>query len=847
MTDILNLNLNDFRKQFIKLSEEEQEKIILNDNFINCDENKVIFAFNTTSNNNKNNFVINSKLLLKLLKSVLTKPSKINIIEPNYQKLIICNINPFLELNDDELFSLIKSMKIDIYKSFIKRLNNYIYDNDIDTDNYKINKIKEFYQTKNFDFVYQYLNQKINIKDEKLIKQLALNFYNRNRNIFELYRIETKEQAFIYNRFGIIVNKELFEISYENNNEYEKYNISLDLLNTLNSKHVIKIMNELKRKGDISDTKLFILAVKMYTLFGLDNALKVINDKFTYSTSSSLQKAAIFQFTYNERIYRLSHSDEFLNYELIEKLRKSIQSNNMNVLKKILVNKDDTYVVNLFNELRENYSLYKNDKKMLSYLNQTIKQEIDIRQREKLLKYMAEFYEKNNSKREKVTSNELFKLFAEFDTLYVNFDYNFNVVMDTKLKNFLLGNEKSDNDSLLRMVLNKQALDYDNELINIINNYKKIEETKKELKLDNNYSLLDTLDIYKTFRYNLAPDELDIPLSVISKTALSKEHLNVSEEESINNFKYVYKEQKKKYSSTIPRVKGITKNNYKYKVLDKNDPEILTCGIDTGNCFKPGGPGWPFYKYCLTSIYGDVIGIKDPDNKLYICPIIRNGNGIYGNGIDPENIDKDKLPYIIEALKKCYSEIIKKSSSFEKIEFCTLTDLHEYISEDDHYPSINIEKPPMIGESFYCDITKNNIKNYVIVGNGERIKEYIPSLEYEIPRNKIYVYSPDQVENKLLIEQKINEIKYRSIENSPYSEEDKKRFKENYRIINVDNYSYIVCNDDWYIAISDYYGLESAFLPYDPRAKDEFYLELEKIRKNNKISMNLNENTIKRK
>lgn len=847
MTDILNLNLNDFRKQFIKLSEEEQEKIILNDNFINCDENKVIFAFNTTSNNNKNNFVINSKLLLKLLKSVLTKPSKINIIEPNYQKLIICNINPFLELNDDELFSLIKSMKIDIYKSFIKRLNNYIYDNDIDTDNYKINKIKEFYQTKNFDFVYQYLNQKINIKDEKLIKQLALNFYNKNRNIFELYRIETKEQAFIYNRFGIIVNKELFEISYENNNEYEKYNISLDLLNTLNSKHVIKIMNELKRKGNLSDTKLFILAVKMYALFGLDNALKVINDKFTYSTSSSLQRAAIFQFTYNERIYRLSHSDEFLNYELIEKLRKSIQSNNMNVLKKILVNKDDTYVINLFNELRENYSLYKNDKKMLGYLNQTIKQEIDIRQREKLLKYMADFYEKNNNKRDKVTSNELFKLFAEFDTLYVNFDENFNVVMDNKLKNFLLGNEKSDNDSLLRMVLNKQALDYDNELINIINNYKKIEETKKELKLDNNYSLLDTLDIYKTFRYNLAPDELDIPLSVISKTALSKEHLNVSEEESINNFKYVYKEQKKKYSSTIPRVKGITKNNYKYKVLDKNDPEILTCGIDTGNCFKPGGPGWPFYKYCLTSTYGDVIGIKDPDNKLYICPIIRNGNGIYGNGIDSENIDKDKLPYIIEALKKCYSEIIKKSSSFEKIEFCTLTDLHEYISEDDHYPSINIEKPPMIGESFYCDITKNNIKNYVIVGNGERIKEYIPSLEYEIPRNKIYVYSPDQVENKLLIEQKINEIKYRSIENSPYSEEDKKRFKENYRIINVDNYSYIVCNDDWYIAISDYYGLESAFLPYDPRAKDEFYLELEKIRKNNKISMNLNENTIKRK
>ena len=845
--DILKLDINNFRKEYIKISDGERKMIILNPDFQNIDSDILLFVFNFSNDELKNIIINNNELVLKLLKHIMNKSSKINIINEKYQEIIISKPEIFLNLSDDELFNIIKSMKVNIYKKFIDNLNNYIYSNEINSNILKINQIKSFYQNKDIDMVKDYLNKKYNINIEKLTNSVALNFYNKNRNIFELYRIETFQQLYVYNRFDIVVSKEIFEDKMD-----EKYNISMDLLNAINSKHVIKIINELRNKGNTSDTELFITAIKLYCLFGLDNSLKIINDKFTYTTPSSLKRAAELEFTTKERQYRLTHPDEYLNYELLEKLRKSLLANKTTVLKKILVNHDDNYVMHVYNMLKSNFTLDKSNSNIITDLNQIISLEINNRENDKKTSFFEKYYKNNNNKRGNITSNELFELFKEFDPFYTIFDNNRNVVMNEDLKKFLLGNEKSDNDCLLRMVFNKQALDYDTELINIINNYSKILETKKNIKLDGNYSLLDTLDIYKIIRYKLEPDEIDIPLSIISKIFLSKKHLNVSEEESINNFKLIYKEQKKKYASTIPRVKGVTKNNYQYKVLDKNDPEILTCGVDTGNCFKPGGPGWQFYKYCLTSEYGDVIGITAPNGKLYICPVIRNGNGLYGNGIDPEGLEGEELTYVLEALKKCYSEIIRRSSEYdkkfgtnEKIDFCTLTDLHEYINDEDNYKIINITKPPMIGDSFYCDIIKNNITNYVLVGDASKIKEYIPKITYLIPRNKPYIYSPDQKENKLKIEQKINEIQYCSIDSLYIDEEKKQQRKEKFQKIEIDLFSYVICNDDWYIAISDQYGLKSAILQYDPRAQKEFYIELSKINNNNKVSMDINK-TFKR-
>lgn len=230
-----------------------------------------------------------------------------------------------------------------------------------------------------------------------------------------------------------------------------------------------------------------------------------------------------------------------------------------------------------------------------------------------------------------------------------------------------------------------------------------------------------------------------------------------------------------------------------------------------------------------------------------MCPIIRNGNGIYGNSIEPDNIEKNKKDLIIDALIKCYKDIMKKSNPNEKIEFCTLTNLHNYIGPDDGYKEITINEIPMIDDNFYCDIIKNDIKNYVICGNIDNIKKYIPKYEYEIDRSKNYVYSKDQIEDKLLIEQKINEIEYTSINSKLLTEEEKEDLNRKFERLKIDDFSYIICGEDWFIGMTNNYELKTTCLKDDYRAVNEFMIELKNVKTNYEIYTTLINDKYKRK
>lgn len=615
MNDINKLKITELIKIIPTLSNEELKSIMYSKDFLSFDNNKINCFFLNVPNEIKDEFISNDILLSKLLKSILIQKSKFNAINEEYQFKIIQHVNSFLVLNDVEFYNLIKSMKIDIFEKFTDNLNRFIYYTDnIKTNNkllYYINKLYNEIKYNNFDGYYvnkfkEYLKNKIKIKDSTLFNEILKKILNRNRNIFELYNITMEKQMYIFNKFNIVVDESLF-----NEENDEEFNISFELLEKLNTKHIIKIIEKLKsREKNIDNTKVFITSIKLYTLFGFDNTLKILNDKFTYTTEASITRAANFNFDYKRRIYRLNHQNEFFNFNLVEKLKQSLSKNDKSIVKKISSDNDEYYITNLYDILQKNYKLYKKDSKMICYLNETIKKEISLREKNKKESFIVNYYQENMYKRNQITCNELFKLFCHYDTFMTKFDSYGNVIMDDKLKQFLLGNQKSSNDCLLRMVFNKQALDYNFELINIINQFDSIYKFLKDRELGNN-SLFYIMDVYKTLQYKLNVDEEDIPLYAISATLSSRKHLIVSEEEAFNRLKQIHKDKKKKCTSTIPRVKGITKNNIRYKVLDKNDPEILICGTQTDSCFKPGAPGESFFRYALTSKYSDVIGIWD--------------------------------------------------------------------------------------------------------------------------------------------------------------------------------------------------------------------------------------------
>ena len=67
------------------------------------------------------------------------------------------------------------------------------------------------------------------------------------------------------------------------------------------------------------------------------------------------------------------------------------------------------------------------------------------------------------------------------------------------------------------------------------------------------------------------------------------------------------------------------------------------------------------------------------------------------------------------------------------------------------------------------------------------------------------------------------------------SDLEKKQLKENYKPINIDEYKYIVCNEEWYLALSENLEIKSTIIPYDSRAKDEYLAERQKVKSNYQI------------
>ena len=212
-------------------------------------------------------------------------------------------------------------------------------------------------------------------------------------------------------------------------------------------------------------------------------------------------------------------------------------------------------------------------------------------------------------------------------SIELNFDEKGRVTPNKDLNKFLLGNEKQDNDCLLRLIFNKKAFGLNQNLDTLINSFEEIK--KIATRKTNNfslYSILDVIDICKSTLYKLKPDEQDMTLETITKIQNATQYCHIPKEEILLRAKELHKERRKKVYATIPTVHG-QKNGIKYQVLPFDSESLITSGIDTGSCLRVGGLGEDFLRYCMTNPNAVIVSVKNENNKKYICPFIRNGNG----------------------------------------------------------------------------------------------------------------------------------------------------------------------------------------------------------------------------
>ena len=388
---------------------------------------------------------------------------------------------------------------------------------------------------------------------------------------------------------------------------------------------------------------------------------------------------------------------------------------------------------------------------------------------------------------------------------------------------------KKDNDCLLRLMLNEECFGLEYNVSNFINNFELIKSIAEKSNLSLN-SVLDIIDIMKIQFFNLKPNEKDIYLSTLSKVIASKKFCEDPTIDVLNETCKLHVERKKKVYSSIPTVEGMC-DDVRYFVAPYDAEYLLSAGVDSENCFRISGLGEKFFRYCLTNPQAAII-MLEKNNKRYLCPTVRSGNGVHVNGIDPKIPNEDKKS-IIDALNMCFSDIINKSSIESNkdnlIQVCTLSDLH---LKDDlkKYTKYNQQATFPINENCYCDYNKPEITNYILCQTEDYKKNnyYESTDKFYQTRNKVFEYNIDKEYDSKRVEMLINLIAYSSIDFENISNKEKNSRKRKYKNIDIDKYLYIMGNKDWYVLIDENLNIVANLLPYDKRAIEEYKTALKK-------------------
>lgn len=776
----------------------------------------------------------------RLLLSEKEKILKMSIDKFNLLFLNINNECKKMIIDDSELFEKVMNIPTNrmgktILDLIEKEIQEYIYHHPNLLMNKHSQKVLETHfkrlslehfssilENKNLDILFQKdileeVEKKFLLTENqfRMVKSSILS--NKFKNI-ALFKIRNPYELFIYSKFEILVHVEGIENNYL---ILDGRKIKYEFIEKVNKKHIVSLMELLKEKDQmVSNTQLLLVILKLYMTFGLDDSKKVIQDFFTFSNNASLKRASEELAKDTRRAFRLKNQDKFYYYGMEYSFKKALQENNFSYFE-TFCSREKSYVEVFLTKIKKELEGVK-DEDLLPKIKEIIFKEIQKREKyyNDLDMKKNQTYYQTRQRTTPILAQDIYQIFADIDLEY-QLTKDGKIIPDKELLNFLLGNSKRDNACLLRMVFNKQALGLNTELYQIMNHFDKIKEIIHKDKNLSLYSILDVIDISKVFLYDLKPDELDISLETLSKILNSRKYCTEPPEDILKRVLTLHKKRKQKIGSAIAMIKGIY-NDTSYKTVEFDDEELLVSGIDSASCLKVGGKGEDFLEFCLTNPKGLIFYIQHL-NTRYILPCSINGNMLNINSIDPRIENRNLYNKILETI----SEIAKKVISDDRnhIELVTITDIHhEKFMNESTYESIYFEQFLPLGTDVYCDYNKKEVTNYIIHKKEKNtIPKYFDNQDiFYQERPSPYVISPDKDFDKERISILLNQIAYSSIEFLKITQAEKEKQRLYYNLIEVDDFIYIIGNQDWFIGITKEKEIVKYFLPYDKRAYIEY-------------------------
>lgn len=432
---------------------------------------------------------------------------------------------------------------------------------------------------------------------------------------------------------------------------------------------------------------------------------------------------------------------------------------------------------------------------------------------------------------------------VDYDIIYYLFN-NLNIknriVKEILSFNDFLFNNKKDPNNNMRLMLNAN---FDELFINFDYFYNSIGNFVEKLGIKLNKSKVSILLKERYLAPKLENPELsgDILEDMLS-SYYHKYGITDSESDIIDRNIAAYKSKlKTKTKSSIIQVDIPKDGDYIFELLPLTDARNLVMGYRAGNCFRLNGDAFVLFNNFLTNPHMRILSISTEEYKDFgMVLLMRNGNVLIAQGIElsrrlPNQFTGKKL---YNAVKNAINYIMDKMNNSDDEIVASIIGL----SNSNTVPYNNNLLPFIVNpildnnHQFY-----NGIYNYqglLFLKEGKTINDiklFVPDAIFSDTKRNLYR------RNKFI---SYNSIEYREIEKILISLR-YARFKETSKEELIYYYSdlskkcevYTICTFDWFIMVFQDGSIDSFINSSDPGVIEQYNFELEKIKSEAKLSI----------
>lgn len=415
----------------------------------------------------------------------------------------------------------------------------------------------------------------------------------------------------------------------------------------------------------------------------------------------------------------------------------------------------------------------------------------------------------------KMNYDQVAYLFSRIDTKKEYSD-------EVKEKLFAFLFENKGNNNLFRLMSNGRYadifVDFDY-FYNNLDNY---------LELYGNFNISDiecfVKDKFHTHEIRYPSITADIYSDMIN-SYFHRYGIDCSEEEVIKRNIDAYKKMDSmKKVSSIMQIDGFTHKNFRFNVLDLNDPKNLVLGYRSGNCFRINGDAATLFRHFLDNKHMRIVSISDDKhNDFAMMLLMRNGNVLISQGIEVSKRVTD-ISYrdLYEACAMFMNEEMKEmNNNGDMIVATVIGATNENVTRYNSNYLPFIIRPILNTDGIFY----NGVSNYqclISLSDGcsvSDMKSFIPENSYYDKRKSIlHREDGDDISsfNYRLIEKQLMSFRFRMFGDN--SEE----YMENIyrRMLKKELCTY--CSDDWFISVYDDGDVIYYLDDDDMRAVDEF-------------------------